>query len=205
MYIPKHFEMNEKAEIYDMIEQHGFATICSQHEGSPYATHLPLTLDRGEGVLRGHFARPNTQWKDIEGQEVLAIFQGPHSYISPSWYETNRAVPTWNYTAVHVYGQVEIVQSEKELMDSLRVMVQKYESPDSPYKLNEVDPAYIEGSSKGIVGIKMKISRLEGKQKLSQNHPVERQERVIQQLEQIQSDNTKQIAQLMKENVRKMP
>ncbi|WLD93767.1 FMN-binding negative transcriptional regulator [Alkalihalobacillus sp. AL-G] len=201
MYIPKHFEMDDQEGIYDVIEQNGFATLVSQHQGLPYATHLPLTLDRDLGVLYCHVARPNTQWKDIEGQDVLAIFQGPHSYISPSWYETNKAVPTWNYVSVHVYGRVAIVNDEQELMDSLKDMVNKYEKPDSSYNLSEVDPAYIKGLSQGIVGLKIKIDKLEGKKKLSQNHPIERQELVIQQLEKSTSDEAKQVAQLMRKNL----
>ena len=109
MYIPKHFTIKDEETKYEMIEQNSFATLFSQHNGAPYATHLPLLLNRETLTLSGHFARPNEQWKDSGNQQVLAIFQGPHSYISPSWYETNKAVPTWNYVAVHVYGELEIV------------------------------------------------------------------------------------------------
>ncbi len=195
MYIPKQFEI-----IYDLIEKHSFATLFSQHKGSPYATHLPLKLDREKGVLHGHIARPNSQWKDIENQEVLAIFHGPHSYISPSWYETKTAVPTWNYVAVHVYGRVEIVESEQELMKSLQDLVSAYEKPDSLYNLDDVEPSYVEGLSKGIVGFNIKITRVEGKQKLSQNHSEERQNLVIHQLEQIPNEDSLKIAELMRNN-----
>ncbi|MFZ3590253.1 FMN-binding negative transcriptional regulator [Bacillus sp. DJP31] len=198
MYIPKSFEIKDTEVIYDMIEKYSFAAMFSQHNGGPYATHLPLTLDREKGILYGHIARQNTQWKDIEDHEVLAIFQGPHSYISPSWYETKTAVPTWNYVAVHVYGRVEMMESDQELMDTLRDLVRKYERPDSLYNLDEVEPSYVEALSKGIVGFKIKITRVEGKQKLSQNHSLERQDLVIGQLEQIPSEDSHKIAQLMK-------
>lgn len=199
MYIPKDFKIDDENIIYDIMEKNSFATVFSQHKGRPYATHLPLTLNREEQVLYGHFARSNPQWSDILNQEVLVIFQGPHSYISPSWYETDRAVPTWNYVSVHVFGQIEIVENEEVLIDSLRDMVKIYEEPTSPYNLENVDARYIEGLSKGIVGFRIKISSVEGKWKLSQNHPAERRELVIKQLEQIPSENSKQIAEYMKE------
>lgn len=200
MYIPKDFKVNDEEVIYDIMEKNSFATVYSQHNGRPIATHLPLILNKEEKILYGHFARPNPQWKDIENQEVLIIFQGPHSYISPSWYETGTAVPTWNYVSVHAYGQVEIVVSVEELMDSLRAMVKIYEEPTSSYNLDKVDAKYIDGLSKGVVGFKIKISDIEGKMKLSQNHPNERRERVIEQLEKLPSENAKKIASLMIEN-----
>ncbi|MDP4164069.1 MAG: FMN-binding negative transcriptional regulator, partial [Bacillota bacterium] len=122
----------------------------------------------------------------------------PHCYISPSWYETNKAVPTWNYVAVHVYGKVEIIHNEQEAFQALVKMVNKYEKPDSAYKLKEVDSNYIEGMHKGIVNFKIKITKMEGKAKLSQNHPVERRELIIRELEKGSGEENKGIAELMK-------
>ncbi|CKG46592.1 Protease synthase and sporulation protein PAI 2 [Streptococcus pneumoniae] len=158
-----------------------------------------MLLNRETLTLHGHFARPNEQWKDIGNQQVLAIFQGPHSYISPSWYETNNAVPTWNYVAVHVYGELKFVEDEQELIDSLQELVHKYEDPESAYSLNDVDPNYMGGLSKGIVGFKVKINKIEGKAKLSQNHSVERRNLVVEKLEKVGSEGSKGIAELMKE------
>ncbi|MFS0764393.1 FMN-binding negative transcriptional regulator [Peribacillus phoenicis] len=203
MYIPKHFQLKDEEIIYDFIEKYSFATLFSQHNGEPYATHLPLTLNKGESALYGHFARPNEQWKDIEYQQVLAVFQGPHSYISPSWYETTMAVPTWNYVSIHLYGKMEIVKDQKVIFDSLNDMVNKYENPDSPYNLNDVDSSFIEGMSKGIVAFKIKITKIEAKAKLSQNHPVERQELIIKHLENTSQQDNIQIASLMKKNLQK--
>ncbi|NRF90040.1 FMN-binding negative transcriptional regulator [Paenibacillus frigoriresistens] len=202
MYIPSHFEINDDLITYDIIEQNGFATLISQHQGSPFATHLPLSLDKDREYLFGHFARPNPQWKDIEKQEVLAIFHGPHCYISPSWYETPTAVPTWNYVAVHVYGQVELVDDVQEVMNSLSDLVLKYEEPGSSYQLDQVDASYVAGLSKGIQGFRIKITRIEGKAKLSQNHPAGRQELVIQRLENRTGEDERKIASLMRENLR---
>ncbi len=167
MYIPKYFAIQDEEMKYETIEQNSFATLFSQHNGEPYATHLPLLLNRETLTLYGHFARPNAQWKDSENQQVLAIFQGPHSYISPSWYETNKAVPTWNYVAVHVYGELEVVEDKQELLNSLQDLVHKYEDPQSTYSLDDVDPDYMAGLSKGIVGFKIKINKIEGKAKRS--------------------------------------
>ncbi|MDN3954968.1 FMN-binding negative transcriptional regulator [Sporolactobacillus laevolacticus] len=201
MYIPKHFQIDDEDAIYEVIKENGFATLFSQHLGSPCATHIPLTLDKENKYLYGHFARPNEQWQDIEKQEVLAVFHGPHCYISPSWYETGRAVPTWNYVAVHVYGYVEILDGE-ELMGALRDLVLKYENQKSSYQYDQIDPQFIKGMTRGLVGFKIKIDKIEAKAKLSQNHSVERLERVIQQLEQSQSEDSRKIAHLMKENLR---
>ncbi|ARC32354.1 FMN-binding negative transcriptional regulator [Bacillus toyonensis] len=198
MYIPKYFAIQDEEMKYETIEQNSFATLFSQHNGEPYATHLPLVLNRETLTLYGHFARPNAQWKDSENQQVLAIFQGPHSYISPSWYETNKAVPTWNYVAVHVYGELEVVEDKQELLNSLQDLVHKYEDPQSTYSLDDVDPDYMAGLSKGIVGFKIKINKIEGKAKLSQNHSIERRNLVVEKLEKVGSEGSKRIAELMR-------
>ncbi|MFS0821782.1 FMN-binding negative transcriptional regulator [Bacillus sp. 1P02SD] len=203
MYIPKQFKIEDKSTIYDFIENYSFATLVSQHNGEPYATHLPLVLNKSEKALYGHFALPNQQWKDAENQQILVIFQGPHCYVSPSWYETMKAVPTWNYVSIHVYGEMEIIEDHKVIIDSLNDMVKKYESPDSPYNLSEVDPNFIEGMSKGIVVFRIKITKMEAKAKLSQNHPEERQELIIKQLENTSLQDNRQIASLMKKNLQK--
>ncbi|SHE32501.1 negative transcriptional regulator, PaiB family [Seinonella peptonophila] len=202
MYIPPQFRIEDDNTIYEVINKYSFATLISQHHEKPWATHLPLILDQSQKYLYGHFARPNPQWKEIESQAVLAIFHGPHCFISPSWYETNKAVPTWNYISVHVYGQVKIIEGN-ELMESLKDMVLKYEEPNSSYQLDQVEASYIDGMSKGIVGFKIKIDRLEGKAKLSQNHPKERQKLIIRQLEQSKQSDDQQIATLMKGNLQK--
>lgn len=203
MYIPKHFKIDDEDIIYEFMEKYSFATLFSQHNGEPYATHLPLIVNKDERSLNGHFARPNEQWKDVENQQVLVVFQGPHCYISPSWYETTKAVPTWNYVSIHVYGKMEIIEDSNIIFNSLNDMVNKYESPDSPYKLKEVEPSFIEGMSKGIVAFKIKITKIEAKAKLSQNHPVERQELIIKHLESTSNQDNLQVASLMRKNILK--
>ena len=199
MYIPKSFEINDRDLIFDWMERYSFATLFSQHNGEPYATHLPLLLKKEEQALYGHFARPNGQWKDAN--HILAVFHGPHSYISPTWYETEKAVPTWNYVAVHVYGTLEILEDDQVIFDSLNDSVKKYERSDSPYRLDELEPGFIEGMSKGIVAFKIHITKMEAKAKLSQNHPVERQQLVIERLEKSNDRDDQEIASLMRKNV----
>src|SRR5262245_15391422 len=112
MYIPSHFDQRDLITLHQTIEQYSFATLVSTAAGDLTASHLPLLLQRAaspHGTLLGHMARANTQWREAAGQEVLAIFSGPHAYISPSWYEASQVVPTWNYIAVHVYGRLELI------------------------------------------------------------------------------------------------
>lgn len=201
MYIPKHFKIEDEVKIYEFIEKYSFATLYSTHLGDPYATHLPLILKKEENALYGHFARPNGQWKDIENQSVLVVFQGPHCYISPSWYEIKDAVPTWNYVSIQIYGNVEFIEDEKVIFDGLDEMINKYEKPDSAYNLKNVDSKYIEGMSKGIVAFKINISKIEAKAKLSQNHPAERQDLIIENLERSSDQNDLEVASLMKKNL----
>ncbi|WP_174727377.1 FMN-binding negative transcriptional regulator [Mesobacillus harenae] len=203
MYIPKYFKIDDEKVIYDFIEKYGFATLFSQHQGEPCATHLPLMLNESENALYGHFARPNEQWKDAENQQVLAVFQGPHCYISPTWYETTKAVPTWNYVSIHLYGKMEIIEDRDVIFNSLNDLVNKYESSDSAYNLNNVDPSYIEAMNKGIVPFKIKITKIDAKAKLSQNHPVERQELIIDNLEKTSNQDNLQVASLMRKNLQK--
>lgn len=200
MYIPKHFEVTDKDMIYDFIEDYSFGIIVSNQSELPVATHLPFTLNRENGTLSGHFASGNTQWGGIEGKEVLVIFHGPHHYISASWYETNQSVPTWNYVAVHVYGIIEIVEKEKDLLADLQLMTEKYEKTNE-YQLDNSNNEYVEKLMKGIIGFRIHINHMEGKWKLSQNHSQERQHRVITSLEKIQSDDAQNIAKLMRQNV----
>ncbi|PAD62486.1 transcriptional regulator [Bacillus siamensis] len=202
MYIAAPFQLSE-AEAYDVIKEYGFAALFSTAGGMPYATHLPLTISKDNECLYGHFALPNPQWKEIEGQSVLAVFQGPHCYISPKWYETNLAVPTWNYVAVHVYGEAELLD-EEETVHSMGDLVLKYESPDSPYKLEDVDAKFLSGMNKGVKGFKIKISKIEGQAKLSQNHSAQRQKMVVQQLKQIPHTNEQLISGLMEENIKRI-
>ncbi|WP_128896837.1 FMN-binding negative transcriptional regulator [Longirhabdus pacifica] len=200
MYIPPYFKIKDQKMMQEIVEENGFATLFSQHIGEPFATHLPFMIDDKHEYLYTHMAAPNPQWKDIDNQNVLIVFQGPHCYISSSWYETKLAVPTWNYVTVHVYGVVEMMNDE-ELITSLNDVVNKYEGENSSYALHDVDEKYLEGMRKGIVGLKIKIINWEGKAKLSQNHSKERRNLVIDQLEKSPRVDEQKIAQYMRHSM----
>ncbi|TGL25142.1 FMN-binding negative transcriptional regulator [Leptospira bourretii] len=199
MYIPKDFQM-ETEFIYQSIEEYPFSVLVSGSENGLVATHLPLLLSDDKQKLVGHFAKPNPQ-KESVSKEVLCIFSGPHCYISPSWYETERAVPTWNFTAVHVKGILNIVDDPEKIQKSLVALVERFESKDSKYQIESVDTNYIEGLKKGIVPFEIQITHIEGKQKLSQNHSVERRNLVISNLDLLPGENEKAIASLMRKNL----
>lgn len=178
MYLPKHFRIDDEETIRAIMREHGFAILVSRHRDELFATHVPLALSEDGRMLSGHLAKANPQWHDLEGQRVLVIFQGPHTYITPAWYETERAVPTWSYVTVHAYGKASLIDDPETLRRSLRELVQTYEPASSPYRYEALPEDYLEGMTRGVVGITVRIDRLEAKAKISQNHPLERQRRV---------------------------
>lgn len=187
MYNPKHFKTEDIEQMHDLMRQHNFATLVTQHDGAPFATHLPVLLDAARGpygTLVAHVARGNPQWRDLAAeQETLIIFQGPHAYISPSWYGVAPSVPTWNYAAVHAYGAARLVEDRAELREMLRALVHHHESGfEHPWPM-DVPEDYMENMMRGVVGFEIAIERLEGKLKLSQNRVADDRRRVVDALE----------------------
>lgn len=175
MYSPKHFIIDDPAELHSFMRKHSFATIVT-HDGSvPHATHMPVLFESGRGphgTLVSHMAKANPQWKHFEnGQEVLCIFTGPHAYVSPAWYETSPAVPTWNYTAVHAYGVPRLVHDHDRFAQMLHDLVEYYEANREGRWDGEMPREFRDQLMKAIVGIEIEITRIEGKYKLSQNRP----------------------------------
>ena len=199
MYTTAAFAEHEPAKLHDFMRRNSFATLVTHGEDGMVAGHLPLLLDAEAGAaghLLGHMARANPQWRQVEGQ-VLAIFSGPHAYISPSWYESRGTVPTWNYVSVHASGTFQSVEDRDGLLDILRRSVTTYESPSpEPWSFDESEPN-VEGLLKAIVGFRIQITRLEGKWKLSQNHPEGRRLRVVRALQARPDEDSKGIAALM--------
>jgi transcriptional regulator len=185
MYLPNSFRENDPAALHELIREHNFGILVTQHEGAPFATHLPFLLDaeRGpHGVLLAHMARANPQWRDFGGGEALAIFQGPHAYITPSWYEAMPSVPTWNYAVVHAYGIPRIVDDHIELYAMLKRLVTNHEAPrPQPWPMDLTDE-YMDRMMRAVVGFELQITRLEGKFKLSQNRSTTDQQRVAAEL-----------------------
>lgn len=177
MYIPKNLEVKDPLVISELIAENGFGTLIS---ADLTATHLPFIFepdDGGLGFLFGHFAKSNTHWQIAENQRVLVIFQGPHAYISPSWYVTKPAVPTWNYSAVHCYGYLSILDND-ENQQAMAELIVKYE----PELLNNIDimPAdYQLKLRSGVVGFKIAIDEIQAKEKLGQHRKLEDQKGVL--------------------------
>lgn len=203
MYIPQRFLEADQEKIDQFIQQNSFATLVS-HEGVDLiAAHLPLELEREEGVayLRGHLARPNQQWRTFNpSQNVLAIFTGPHAYVSARWYN-HLNVPTWNYIAVHVYGKPRLITAHDELYAMLKRLVDKYEAtapPELRYRLENLPPDFVKKEMRGIVGIEIKIERLEAKAKLSQNRNAQDYDNIIAELEKSPGENARSLAAEMR-------
>src|SRR4051794_32849261 len=130
MFIPPAFAETDHGKLHEFIIRNSFGVMVSQVDALPFATHIPFLLrpDEGQyGALAGHFARANPHWRELAGQTALAMFAGPHAYISPTWYESENTVPTWNYTAVHVSGQIQLIDGGEPLLDILRESVRVYE------------------------------------------------------------------------------
>lgn len=168
MYVPDHFREDRPEMLHDAMRRIGFATLVTANLD---ANHLPMLLDGN--VLRGHVARANPVWKSGEGKG-LAIFLGPHAYVSPNWYpsklETGKAVPTWNYIAVHARGTIRWVQDADWLRANVTALSNTHESGRAaPWQISEAPESYIETMLRGIVGFELVIETLEGKYKLSQN------------------------------------
>lgn len=207
MYVPSAFQESDLSTLHEFIERHSFGLLVTQYDGSPFATHLPFLLDRTSGpygTLLGHVARANPQWQQCVGQHVLAVFSGPHAYVSPSWYEADHVVPTWSYVAVHAYGRVELVEDHDGLLDIVRRSVEVYErSMPRPWSLGEAD-TFVDRLLMQIVGFRIEIDRIEGKWKLNQNHPVERREKVVRALSERGDENSTAIAGLMRQRLGEM-
>jgi transcriptional regulator len=183
MYIPGAFAVEDRAVLYDFLDHFGFATLVSVVDGEPFATHLPLLLDRDGGRLLGHVARANPHWHTLDGErEAMAAFHGPHAYVSPSWYTAALAVPTWNYAAVHVYGRPRAFTDTDQLEAVLRRMVSKYEGGQEQPWSYDLPEDYRRKMIQAVVGVEMPISRIEGKFKFSQNRPVEDRRSVVEHL-----------------------
>lgn len=201
MYIPHYFKNENLQEVKDFLMQNSFGILISTAENRYWGSHIPLELEQdelGQNVLYGHLSKANPQWKNLPNEtEVLTIFNGPHAYVSSSWYN-HENVPTWNYIAVHVYGEIQILE-EEELMSSLKKLVDKYEA-------HSEDPITMEGMSeqtirqvKGIVGFKIIIKDIQAAYKLSQNREDEDYHTIINKLDNTNEVNAKGVADKMKE------
>ena len=186
MYIPAHNRIDDRETIDAFIHAYGFATVITDRDRVPFASHLPVLLHESagaHGTLRSHMARANEQWRHfVPDSEVLCIFHGPHAYITPSWYVQQHDVPTWNYGAVHVYGLPRIVEEHDAVKQIVLDTTEKYEAlMPQPFKLT-LNDAEIDRMLRGIVGFEVEITRVEAKFKLGQNRSPEDREGTVRGL-----------------------
>ena len=209
MYIPKDFLVTDQEQIANFMQMNNFATLVSSDGERPVASHLlfeVVTDGHHEFALNCHLARANDQWRTFQpDKEVLVIFGGAHTYISPRWYSHTGNVPTWNYQAVHAYGVPQIVDDPDELYGILTRLVDRYESNSGAvpeYHLDALPKQLILEKMKGIVGLRIRVTRLEAKFKLSQNRSQPERENIIVELRKRGDENSSQIAAAMTETER---
>lgn len=203
----EHNYKEERIEVmHDLICAHSLATLVTVENGELSANHIPFLLkpDLSEkGVLQGHISRGNLLWKNYNADiSVLAIFQGPQHYISPSWYPSKtihqKVVPTWNYAVVHAHGMMKIIEDKDWIYSHLCELTRKNETDRSePWKVTDAPDDYIQKQIKGIIGIEIPISRLQGKWKMSQNKNVDDKEGVVNGLRMEEDENAQKMAALI--------
>ncbi len=207
MYIPTQFRVENLPDIHAAMRAVGLANLVTSSEAGLVATPLPVMLDSAEGefgTLYAHVAKANPQWRSGAGQEALVIFQGPDAYVTPSWYaskqEHGRVVPTWNYVAVHAYGPVEFFEDADRLHAVVSRLTETHENPRAePWAVTDAPAPFIASQLRGIVGVRIPITRLEGKQKVSQNRTAEDRAGVIAALGASEAASDRAIAALVPE------
>jgi len=204
MYVPKYYKVSDLEEIKEFIQHNSFATIVSIRKGKPIAAHIPVLLKKIEDdyYLTGHLAYGNPLWKTFEEvQDILVIFNGPHAYISSSWYE-HENVPTWNYQAVHVYGKASLIEGIA-LEQDLTSLLEKYESfRENPVLWDKLSPELLQQEMKGIKGFKIKVEEVQAAYKLSQNRNASDYANIIKELYKEENPHADALAEAMKKNRR---
>jgi transcriptional regulator len=201
MYIPKHYQESDKSEILAFMKQYSFAIIVTVKNNVQSATHLPFVIEERDGkiILTSHFARANDNWKDIENNPSLVIFSEPHAYISPKHYDKELNVPTWNYIAVHAYGNGKLIQEDAGAFSVLEKMIGTYEAA---YKQqwDSLPEDYKNKMVKGIVAFEIEVTDLQAKKKLSQNKTESEKQRIINAFEKSEDTNERTIAGFMQKD-----
>ena len=205
MYNPRSYRNDNLDELFAIIRRYNFATLFTHRDGESFVTHLNFMVDpdRGtHGTLVSHMARANPHWKAFDGAAPsVVVFTGPHAYISPAWYDNQATVPTWNYVVVHATGTPRLIVEETGMRRIVTDLVENHEAPlGHPW---DVRQATVDLELPGIVGFEIPIDRIEGKFKLNQNRSREDQERVAATLETSEDPAEREIARLMRENLRR--
>jgi transcriptional regulator len=208
MYRPKIFEEDRVEVLHELIRKHPFGTLVTLNDDGLQANHIPFELESApepHGTLYAHVARANPVWRDLSrNNEALAIFQGPQAYISPAWYltkrETGMVVPTWNYAVVHAHGHLQSIEDPVWLRAFVERLTKTHEEHlEEPWNVSDAPADYIEKQLSAIVGLKLTLTRLIGKWKLSQNRPAHDRVNVIDTLFGQATDASTAMAELMKE------
>jgi transcriptional regulator len=202
MYIPDLYKNEDKESIQKFLKENAFGLLINQTNGKLWATHIPLELEintEGEEVLHGHISKENPQWTAFESDDqVLAVFTGAHSYISPSWYD-HENVPTWNYSAVHIYGKIKIIEGDA-VIDSLTKLVDKYEQNSKcPVRVADFSKKTMM-QTRGIVAFEIKIEEIQAQNKLSQNRDDKNYSNIISELEKTENPQSMAVAKEMAKN-----
>ena len=198
MYIPKLYREENREKILEFLKQNNFPALVTYDGEKPTATHLPVEVlenENGSLTILGHMSRANPQWRSFGEQEVLLIFQGAHTYISPRWYD-HVNVPTWNYMMVHVYGKVRLVEGE-ELYTLLSRLVKNHEEPTA-YDLESLPQDFVQKEMNGVVGFAVDVTRVDAGYKLSQNRNDEDHENIIRELKGRGDENSAAVARSMR-------
>ena len=198
MYIPKLYREEDREKILEFLKQNNFPAFVTHDGEKPTATHLPVEVlenENGSLTILGHMSRANPQWKSFGEQEVLLIFQGAHTYISPRWYD-HVNVPTWNYLMVHVYGKVRLVEGE-QLYSLLSRLVKNHEEPTA-YDLESLPQDFVQKEMNGVVGFAVDVTRVDAGYKLSQNRNDGDHENIIRELEGRGDENSAAVAKSMR-------
>ncbi len=202
MHIPKYYREEDREKILEFLHQNNFAALVAYDGEKPIASHLMVEVVEAEnGVLliNGHMSRANALWKTLEkNNQVLVIFQGAHTYISPTWYN-HVNVPTWNYTIIHVYGKPRLVTDYNELYSLLKRLIDRHETGSS-YRMETLLPDFVEKEIRGVMGFQIEVTRLEAGYKLSQNRNDEDYINIIAHLEQRTDELSHEVAKAMKSN-----
>ena len=203
VYLPPAFTEIREDILLAHIERHDFGLLVTHGTVGLIASQIPFLTEHRDGklFLQAHIARGNPQAADLDGAgEVLAIFAGPHAYISPSWYEAGPAVPTWNYAAVHAYGPARRIDDPIWLRALVRRLSERHEGREpAPWDIQALPEPYVQSMLNGITGIEIAVRRLEGKFKLSQNRPAADRPRIIAALEKRADADSHAVAKLMRE------
>ena len=200
MYIPDIYKNENQEAITAFLKENSFGILINQTNGKLWATHIPLELSvnkEGKTILEGHISKENPQWKGfVENDQILAIFSGPHSYISPSWYD-HENVPTWNYIAVHVYGKIKIIEGAA-VLESLKKLVDKYEqNSKNPVRIEDLSEQTMM-QSRGIIAFEIEIEEIQAQQKMSQNRDNKNYQNIISELEKTNENHSIAVANEMK-------